>query len=256
MPPRGSKKKVKVEFKINHSPGKDGSSSTTRRKTTGSNAPNPKQIHSRQLHLAVSLDNTSVKRSQSYVPIIERDSPKRPATANAGDSDDELPLPHQDSNSYYITAEDAEEGAKKRRTKAPKKRRVSLVRAAHTLSNADNILRVQIEHLHEWKAQQNTFLDEMTRREGLAGQDPVSLCAGCSLEPGLLRCEDCVGSALLCHECMCEVHRADPLHRLQVCAIISCVRLECTNHSLEAMEWPILRAFQSSRSGPYHPGGP
>ncbi|KAI0060273.1 hypothetical protein BV25DRAFT_1871286 [Artomyces pyxidatus] len=67
----------------------------------------------------------------------------------------------------------------------------------------------------QWIPLRDSFLDEMIRHEGLGRHETVPLCTGCNAVEASVRCEDCLGSPMLCPSCICSVHATDPFHRIQ-----------------------------------------
>lgn len=73
-----------------------------------------------------------------------------------------------------------------------------------------------------WLNVHDSVLDEMVRLDGLGDNQP-DLCSSCSNDkPTLLyRCLECSSSLLHCRECIVNLHRILPLHRLEVCLFSS-----------------------------------
>ncbi|KAF9470706.1 hypothetical protein BDN70DRAFT_939490 [Pholiota conissans] len=69
--------------------------------------------------------------------------------------------------------------------------------------------------LNEWLQFQETFLLEILRRYGLGDSLKDSTCASCHSNTGRFRCSDCSLSCLRCSECLVDVHRENPLHRIE-----------------------------------------
>ncbi|KAJ6448048.1 hypothetical protein C8R47DRAFT_971630 [Mycena vitilis] len=64
--------------------------------------------------------------------------------------------------------------------------------------------------------ERNAFQDALLRREGRGPWwSKGCASAGCLEIKGEFRCEDCFGGRLLCHNCIVERHRDEPLHLLQ-----------------------------------------
>lgn len=45
---------------------------------------------------------------------------------------------------------------------------------------------------------------------------PSRPCSTCTLEPGTLRCSDCLGDEILCRKCCITVHQRQPFHHIQI----------------------------------------
>lgn len=72
--------------------------------------------------------------------------------------------------------------------------------------------------LATWAKYRDHYLDEVMGLEGKGRFQ--SGCAGCG-EPAAYRCKDCIHGALWCKGCLVYKHRANPLHVIEVRAIIS-----------------------------------
>ena len=73
--------------------------------------------------------------------------------------------------------------------------------------------------MKSWLNVRPVVLDEMIRLDG-PGDVQADICGLC-LDRGtapLYRCLECSYGLLFCGECVMRLHRASPLHRLEVCS--------------------------------------
>lgn len=66
------------------------------------------------------------------------------------------------------------------------------------------------------KHARQSYLDELSRRDGLGNLNEPGLCRNCEKLEGTIRCKECSGSMLLCEECAISSHQRNPLHRIEV----------------------------------------
>lgn len=186
-----------------------------------------KKTASHHLHSAVS-NAGKAKQTQSTSFVDEAAARSaQPATLSTTVLDADTPLPEVDEATlYHITENDDRRASKRRRggRRATKLKRVCahclislLFPPFHTTFLYGFLLVLfEVDLLAEWIRKRDIFMDEMLRREGLAGQEKDSKCSRCNEADGILRCKDCTGSLLMCAGCMCETHAAEPLHRIEV----------------------------------------
>jgi hypothetical protein len=75
-------------------------------------------------------------------------------------------------------------------------------------------IQASLSRLQEWLPHRETYVDELLRHDGRAGQ---RACAGCNSDsPDLFKCKDCFGGKLLCYVCVVKFHDSHPLHRILV----------------------------------------
>ena len=75
------------------------------------------------------------------------------------------------------------------------------------------------DHLKEWLKFRTIFLQETIRHDGLGNFSGVTHCSKCGKGEGIYKCNDCAcaeGVMLKCADCIVELHRALPLHRVEV----------------------------------------
>jgi hypothetical protein len=73
-----------------------------------------------------------------------------------------------------------------------------------------------------WKEHRQEYLDELLRHEGQSSQ---ANCVACSARTTLFKCQDCIGSQLICARCLINSHSLLPLHRILVCVFTLTTRL-------------------------------
>lgn len=75
--------------------------------------------------------------------------------------------------------------------------------------------------LTEWLSFRETFLEETLRHDGLGAFLDHATCSKCGDTPGVIKCRDCMGGAMLqCAVCTVSSHSHLPLHRIEVCPCI------------------------------------
>jgi hypothetical protein len=79
--------------------------------------------------------------------------------------------------------------------------------------------------MHSWLNVRSAVLDEMVSLDG-PGDHPLDLCSLCLNHQSapLYRCLECSHSPLYCSECIVELHKQLPLHRLEVCSFLCMLR--------------------------------
>lgn len=81
------------------------------------------------------------------------------------------------------------------------------------------ILWIQDESLRNWEPQCDSFLKVLIEIEGRARPSQLS-CVDCGNEPGDFECAECYGREMRCGFCIVQVHRQNPLHKIQVSNLI------------------------------------
>ena len=167
----------------------------------------------------VSSDRHRVKRAT--VPVY---TPSQPAAQDPTDAvNDE---PESSSSHTFVDLADVLLPAQTRGKSRRNNYYVSTVRLDSRSLNRVAELGLAQERdafLQEWILQQDTFLDEMLRLEGLRDASARS-CAACWNEGQLYRCADCTGDRLLCGKCCLAQHVYLPFHVIEVSAPDSRVR--------------------------------
>ena len=75
------------------------------------------------------------------------------------------------------------------------------------------------DKLNEWLKFREIFLQETLRHDGLGDFFGLKDCANCGKAPGIYKCNACAkGGMLKCADCIVNLHRALPLHRVEVSA--------------------------------------
>jgi hypothetical protein len=85
---------------------------------------------------------------------------------------------------------------------------------------------MQGEALRMWQSDADAFLEEFLRLDGRG--DYVKDQCTCGRQGAIYRCQDCHGCELLCHECMIHIHDRQPLHQMEVCALLIITSLTST----------------------------
>lgn len=87
------------------------------------------------------------------------------------------------------------------------------------------------------------YLLELLRGDGRGDcwkdEEGRAVCRGCKDGEGVVRCMDCFGEHLVCHQCTVDIHAATPLHRLEVRDTILFLTFLNANQPL-ALEWGLL----------------
>ncbi|KAF9487214.1 hypothetical protein BDN71DRAFT_1405039, partial [Pleurotus eryngii] len=60
-----------------------------------------------------------------------------------------------------------------------------------------------------------TYLEELARLEGLGNDMSPSMCPLCKVGLVTARCRECLDTSLHCIQCMVNLHRRAPLHRIE-----------------------------------------
>ncbi|KAK7039759.1 CxC2 domain-containing protein [Favolaschia claudopus] len=68
--------------------------------------------------------------------------------------------------------------------------------------------------LHEFRALRDEYLREFLRLDG-CGDASTEICAGCDAAEPSFRCKDCFGELLYCRACCVDMHKRNPLHRIE-----------------------------------------
>jgi hypothetical protein len=76
-------------------------------------------------------------------------------------------------------------------------------------------LDLQDEALRMFVKESSTFLAEFIRLDGRGASTCVK-CPFCGIGDPVIRCSDCIGGALACRTCCVNMHRYNPLHRIEV----------------------------------------
>ena len=85
------------------------------------------------------------------------------------------------------------------------------------------------DQLKDWLAFRDTFLDELLRHDRLGDFLGQKECSNCGIAARVIKCKDCSsGRMLKCPDCVVELHRALPLH----CVEVHRVHLESPDGSL------------------------
>ncbi|KAG5223205.1 CxC2 domain-containing protein [Salix suchowensis] len=61
-----------------------------------------------------------------------------------------------------------------------------------------------------------TYLEELARLEGLGNDTSPSMCPLCKVGLATARCRECLDTSLHCIQCVVNLHRRAPLHRIEV----------------------------------------
>lgn len=66
--------------------------------------------------------------------------------------------------------------------------------------------------MKDWLPHQQTFLSELLNMEA----PPYDMtCSSCLMQESQVRCLDCLGSPILCHQCCLANHRTNPYHKIE-----------------------------------------
>ena len=74
------------------------------------------------------------------------------------------------------------------------------------------------------------YLWELIRLDGRGEHQAKQACSGCSMGEPLYRCQDCMGSSLLCRSCIVESHTANPFHIIEVSVFLHNLSLNLADH--------------------------
>lgn len=75
-----------------------------------------------------------------------------------------------------------------------------------------------------WREEVDHFLHEMIRLEGRGDYKWQEHCSECRQGSPEFRCCDCFTDELLCKYCIVGIHKRNPLHRIEVRTVYSCIR--------------------------------
>ena len=175
-------------------------------------SPPPKASNdfARIMKTRVSASAKAEKVSMSSVPIFEEEQLNTPAPveANVDDSADVV-------IKNVVPA-------------VPAKRRKRANDSVHFLFYQLSVLLTVLQtKMRTFLGLQYTLLDDIVSLDGLGDRRP-DLCSSCSKPQSgpLYRCLECAYSLLHCGECIINLHKVQPLHRLEVRLSFECA----TNH--------------------------
>lgn len=105
-----------------------------------------------------------------------------------------------------------------------------------------------------WRSEQDFFLDELLRRDGLGDYLHRPKCAFCTAIYGqagrrIFRCKHC-GDYLQCETCVMSQHALRPLHVLQVGSSPMLAFHSFSDGGGAGMEWQVLDRGESTRRPP------
>lgn len=94
----------------------------------------------------------------------------------------------------------------------------------------------QTNGVHEWTPFHDVLLNEILRHEGLLPNRCCSKCARTLDRP--VRCTECFHVSYMCVGCICDSHRVNPLHFVEVCMSYStfCCHLVLTGVCRSGMD--------------------
>lgn len=81
--------------------------------------------------------------------------------------------------------------------------------------------------LRDWNAIKGEYVAEVLRLHGLCGSS-TGICKACKTSGenvARFRCDDCLGTSVLCRGCCVTAHRAAPFHTIKVRSVLSIVKL-------------------------------
>jgi hypothetical protein len=100
------------------------------------------------------------------------------------------------------------------------------------------LIRAQDDPLGAFVPEVEAFLREFLRLEG-RGDHLNPTCPFCKVGVAAIRCIDCFGGTICCHDCTVSIHAQNPLHRIQVCAQYY-GKIHYRSQFILGVDWPLL----------------
>lgn len=205
-------------------------------------APKP-EVKARDVELKIS-ERTG--RLSSIINVAKR----RRHSPSSHDEDMTLPAHQDDPDVATGSNEIGATSAKKRRThKVPCPTMTIGVSVLYIRFHYPDVVMLQ-QRMHNWlRDMRHKFLDVLLAHEALPTEIvvPCDVCRS-STRLGEYRCQDCLGSCLMCRDCIVSAHSKLPLHNVEV-GYSACKRYFLTNGAVLGPQ--LLLAHFASRVGTY-----